>query len=104
MVKILRALKLAVEFIQRNPREAQQIVVDALKLEQEFIDWIWADFNFHLSLKQSLIMTMDREGHWAIEENIIGKDINMEKIPVYFNYIDDRALRAIDPELITVIK
>ncbi len=65
LTRVLRAVERAEQFIREHPADAQAILRARLKLDQKFIDWVWAGLNFRLGLDQSLITTMEGEARWA---------------------------------------
>ena len=68
LARLLRAVERAEQFIQARPAEAQAILREHLKLDQGFVDWVWAGLGFRLSLDQSLVNTMEGEARWAQRE------------------------------------
>ena len=68
LVRLLRAVERAEQFIQDRPGEAQAILREQLKLDQHFVDWVWAGLGFRMSLDQSLVSTMEGEVRWAQRE------------------------------------
>jgi ABC-type nitrate/sulfonate/bicarbonate transport system substrate-binding protein len=68
MVRLLRAIDRAEQFIQSHPAEAQAILREQLKLDQHFVDWVWSGLGFRLSLDQALLTTMEGEARWAQRE------------------------------------
>ena len=96
--KLLHALKQAITFIQNNPKEAQSILVSRLKLDDDFIGWIWKDFNFKLTLEQSLIITLENEARWATENNIV----KSKTIPNFLDFFDFYAMEKTEQSAITI--
>lgn len=96
---ILKALHQAITFIETDQKEAQSILVSRLKLDNNFINWIWDDFHFNLSLDQSLVITLENEAAWASENNII-KD---KKKTNFLTFFDFAAMKKISPDSITII-
>ena len=68
LVRLLRAVGRAEQFIQDEPAAAQAILREQLKLDQHFVDWVWAGLGFRMSLDQSLVSTMEGEVRWAQRE------------------------------------
>ena len=68
LVRLLRAVDRAEQFIQDKPAAAQAILREQLKLDQHFVDWVWAGLGFRMSLDQSLVSTMEGEARWAQRE------------------------------------
>jgi NitT/TauT family transport system substrate-binding protein len=68
LLRLLRAVERAEQFIQAHPAEAQAILRDKLGLDQHFVDWVWGGLGFRLSLDQALLTTMEGEVRWAQRE------------------------------------
>lgn len=68
LVKLLRALERANRFIRDQPQQAQAIMRARLKLDQDFVEWIWRDYKYELSLDQSLISVLESQARWARRE------------------------------------
>jgi ABC-type nitrate/sulfonate/bicarbonate transport system substrate-binding protein len=68
LVRLLRAVERAEQFIQSRPAQAQAILREQLGLDQHFVDWVWAGLAFRLSLDQALVSTMEGEVRWAQRE------------------------------------
>lgn len=99
LLRVLAALKDADDFIHNSSREAQQAIKQRLNVEQAFIDWCWSDFEFGLSLSQSLIHTLEAEARWAINNRLVdGVDI-----PNYLDYIAADSLKKIIPSAVTLV-
>ncbi len=88
--KLITALSLAIEYLNKNTIEAQQIIHQRLELDQFFIDWIWDDYLFALSLKSSLLSTLNSEANWAIKNKIVSS----EQKPEFLKYIDSKAFKS----------
>lgn len=66
VVKVLKALERAEKFISGNPGEAQATLRAALQLDQAFIDAVWRNHDYRLTLAQSLVSTMEGQTRWAV--------------------------------------
>ena len=90
---VLQGLEKAINFIASYPDEAQQILTRRLDIEQEFIDWIWPDYIFKLSLNRSLLMNLRSQATWSIERGLI--DSNRQ--PDFKRLTDSRPLKQVNP-------
>ena len=86
---ILEGLNKATHFIQAHPEDAQLILRRHLKLSQDFIDWVWVDYQFKLSLNTALIHSLDKQAQWAIEANLV----EQQEVPNYLHFISPEALK-----------
>lgn len=96
--KVLGALSRATALIRDDPAQAQQILRKRLGLDQAFIDWIWHDFNFGLTLDQSLLVTLETEARWAVEQGIARRQGRKN----FLSFVSVDALRALDPTLVNI--
>lgn len=100
LVKLLRALERAQQFINSQPQKAKVILLDRLKLDSTFIEWIWPDYNYRLSLDQSLLTTLEGEARWARQEGLVKGD----KTPNYLSYIYINPLNTVRPSAISIMR
>lgn len=100
LVKILRALDRAQQFINSQPQKAKGILLDRLKLDTAFIDWIWPRYNYRLSLDQSLLTTLEGEARWARQEGLVKGD----KTPNYLNFIYPGPLSRVRSTAVSIIR
>ncbi len=90
---ILNSLSEAIDYISAEPEQSREILKDKLNLGRDFIDWVWPDYLFILSLNKSLILTMKSQANWHIENGTFNEHPNLEFMP----YIDSSPLRAVNP-------
>ena len=100
LVKILRALDRAQQFISTQPQKAKAILLERLKLDSAFIDWIWPRYNYRLSLDQSLLTTLEGEARWARQEGLVKGD----KSPNYLNFIYVGPLSKVRQAAVEIIR
>jgi ABC-type nitrate/sulfonate/bicarbonate transport system substrate-binding protein len=100
LIKILRAIDRAERFIRAEPQKAQAILRQKLQLDQGFIDWVWPDLDYALSLDQSLLKTLESEARWALREG----HANGKKPADYLDYIDSEPLTKALPGAVTLVK
>ena len=93
MVRLLRAVERAEQFIQANPAEAKAILREQLKLDQHFVDWVWSGLGFRLSLDQALLTTMEGEARWAQREGHVAPGAR----PNVLTLIHAGPLKAVKP-------
>lgn len=90
---VLDALKVAINYISTNPKSSRQIVATRLNEDPKFIDWVWPDYIFKLSLNRSLLMSLKSQGIWMIDSELV----EAENIPDYKLFLDERALKTVNP-------
>jgi NitT/TauT family transport system substrate-binding protein len=98
--KVLAALVDAESFTQQNPEEAQQIIAARLNLDPIYLREVWPKYHFIVSLDQSLIVAMEDEARWELQNNLTTE----REIPNYRSNIYRDALDAVKPQAVTVIR
>ena len=96
LVRLLRAIERAEQFIQASPAQAQAILREQLKLDQRFVDWVWAGLGFRLSLDQALVSTMEGEARWAQREGHVAGGAR----PNVLTLIHAGPLKSVKPEAV----
>ncbi|MBI5485209.1 MAG: NrtA/SsuA/CpmA family ABC transporter substrate-binding protein [Deltaproteobacteria bacterium] len=97
--KVLRAIDRAVIFAKQNRNETIAILTRKLKVDQRFLEKEWDGYSPGLSLDQSLVLSMEDQARWAINNRLTDK----KDIPNYLKFIRQNTLRAVKPEAVTVI-
>lgn len=98
LVKFLKAIVKAENFIKQNPEEAQKIHADFSKTSLETIKLLWNIVDFDLSLSESLLTTLEGEAKWLIRKQIY----STTKIPDFMNYFYFDALEKVKPSGVQV--
>lgn len=98
--RYLQATLMAETFISQHPARARQIIAGQLGYTQAYIDYIWPRFTFSMSLDEGLLINMNDEARWAIENHVT----TAAAPPNYFNLIYFNGLQAVKPEGITIIR
>ena len=68
IVRVLRALERAQVLIREQPARAQAVMRRTLAVDQDFVDYIWPQLQYRLSLDQGLLKTLETEARWALRE------------------------------------
>jgi ABC-type nitrate/sulfonate/bicarbonate transport system substrate-binding protein len=98
--RYLRALIEAEDYIQMNNDAARGVVGSYLKFDDNYMQAVWSNITFDVSLDQDLLINMDDEARWAIENKITP----VQTAPDYLQFIYFNSLEAVKPEGITVIR
>ena len=98
--RIIKSLAKAEEFVKNNREESIDIVASRLKIERESINERWNNYRFRLSLSQPLLVTMEDQARWAIQNNLT----DATEVPNYLDYIYIDALLEVRPEAIGIIR
>lgn len=98
--RFLRALVQAEEFVEANNEAAQQMIMKRFDYESTYIQYIWLRQQFLLSLPQALIIAMEDEARWRIENDLTDKTV----VPNYLDFIYWDPLEIVRPSAITIIR
>ena len=98
-IRFLKSLALAEEYAILNPAEAKAIVQKQLNLDAAYMDTVWSQNQFSLSLDQSLVAAMEDEARWMIANNLTAE----KQVPDFLNYIYLDGLEAAKPDVVNII-
>ena len=96
--QFLKSILLAEEYNNAHPEEAMAIVQKRLNYTDKYMATVWPDYQFSLGLDQSLLIAMNDEGRWAINNNQTGK----RTMPNFRDYIYTKGLEQVKPESINI--
>jgi ABC-type nitrate/sulfonate/bicarbonate transport system substrate-binding protein len=99
IVKYLRSLIQAEEYTTEYPLEAQKIIAKKLHYENAYVKHMWENFIFTHGLDQALLLTMEDEARWVINNGLI----DQKTVPNYLNFIYFDGLETVKSEAITII-
>ena len=71
-----------------------------LNLSDAYIDTVWKQNQFSVSLDMSLVTTMEDEGRWMINNNLTTE----KTIPNYQNYIYTKGLEEVKPNAVNTVE
>lgn len=94
--RFLSALIKAEDFVAKNPDEAQAIMSTATKIDRNLIREVWNEFNYHVMLDQTLLLTLEDETRWAMNNKLT----DQAAMPDYLSFIHLDSLKAVKPEAI----
>ncbi len=98
--RLLKSLAQAEEYVIDNPAEAKVIIQKRLNLDAAYMETVWSQDQFSLSLDQSLILAMEDEARWMMSNNLTTE----KNIPNFLDYIYEDGLKAIKPEAVNIIR
>ena len=98
--RFLRALIRAEEFAKENEAETKKFVETKFNYESSYIDYIWQRHDFTVVLPQALIVGMEDQARWSIDNKLI----DATQTPNYLDYIYMDALEEIKPKSIGIIR
>lgn len=97
--RLVSALYEAEQYTKSNPDQAKNVIAKQINSERVFVDSLWSDYEFSVSLPQSLILSLEDGARWLIDT----KSTTQVKVPNYLNYIYFDALEKVKPEAVTII-
>jgi len=100
LIKVMRALVKAEDFIKDNPEQARRLLKTSLGLNEQLISQLWPIYSFKVSLNQSLLIILEDEAHWAINRNLVPAT----QIPNIAEYLYPDALSAARPAAVRLIR
>lgn len=100
IARFLKSLAQAEEYVNTHPAESKVIVQKRLNLDAKYMDTVWQQNQFSLSLDLSLILAMEDEARWMIKNNLT----TGRQVPNFLDYIHEDDLKAIKPESVNIIR
>lgn len=97
--RFLSALVTAEDFIKTHNQEAKDIVGQWLGYDSDYMNYIWSKHRFEVSLEQELLINMDDQAQWAINNKLT----SATKAPNYLKMIYFKGLESVRPDRVTII-
>ena len=98
--RLLTSLAQAEEYAHTHPAESRDIVRKRLDLDFGYMDTVWQQNQFSLTLDQSLVLAMEDEARWMITNN----GTNATTVPDFRHYIHTGALESVKPGSVNIIR
>jgi len=98
--RFLTSLAQAQDYLNSQPAETAAMVQKKLNYTDAYMAAIWSKNVFSLSLEQSLILAMEDEARWLINNNLT----NATSVPNFLNYVHVDGLETVKPNAVNVIK
>jgi NitT/TauT family transport system substrate-binding protein len=98
-VRFLDSLAEAEVYLNSHPAEAKAILQQRLDLDPGYMDTVWQQNQFALTLDQSLVLAMEDEARWMIANNLT----NATAVPDFRQYISTEGLEAVKPGSVNVV-
>lgn len=100
ITRFLHSLLQAEEFVQDHPTEAKAIVKKQMNFSDEYMETVWKQNQYSLSLDQSLIVAMEDEARWMIKNNLT----NENNVPDFLDYVYVEGLESLKPEAVNIVR
>ena len=98
--RFLQALVQAEAYMSQSAVEAQALIQQRFNYDQVYMQYIWAKHDFLVALPQEIIIAMEDEARWMIENNLT----DQTTVPNYLDFIYTAGLQAVNPEAVTIIR
>jgi ABC-type nitrate/sulfonate/bicarbonate transport system substrate-binding protein len=98
--RFLKALAQAEEYIASHRTESLNIVRERLNLDPGYMDTVWSQNQYALTLDQSLITAMEDETRWLIANNLTTE----RSVPDFLHNIYEDALKKVTPDAVRIIR
>jgi ABC-type nitrate/sulfonate/bicarbonate transport system substrate-binding protein len=97
--RFLSALLMAENFVIEKETESKRIAGRRLGFDIPYVDSIWKNNQFGVSLPQALILTMEDQARWMMSSGLTKKT----EIPDFLDLTHLEALKTLKPEAISII-
>ena len=98
--RFLKSLAQSETFIAEHPTQAKAILQQTYNYDSSYVNTVWPDYQFSLSLEESLIAAMEDEARWTISNNLT----TSSQVPNFLNFIYTNGLEAVEPDSVNIIK
>ncbi len=98
--RVVRALLEAEAFAKSQPVRARSIVAKTISMPEPTLRWIWPRLNLEVRLSQSLLIAMEDQARWAID-NHLTENVPM---PNFLRFIHLETMLAVKPSAVSVIR
>lgn len=95
----MRSLVQAEDYVRTHNQEAKAFVTQKLGYDPEYMNTIWPKFTFAISLNQDLLLTLENQARWSIEQKLTTQKIT----PNYLDVIDFDPLQTVRPSSVTIV-
>jgi ABC-type nitrate/sulfonate/bicarbonate transport system substrate-binding protein len=99
ITRFLKSLDDAAKYTVDHPTEAKAILKERMGVDDTYIAQFWSNSRYSLSLDQSLIIAMEDEGRWMINNNLTAE----KTMPDYTDYLYLKGLEEVKPEAVSII-
>lgn len=98
--RFLKSLAQAEAFITGHPTQAKEILRQTYNYDSTYVNTIWTEYQFSLTLNESLIAAMEDEARWTISNNLT----TATQVPNFLKYIYTYGLETVEPNSVNIIK
>lgn len=98
--RLMKSLLQAEEYLIRNGEQARDIVQKRLGYDDRYIRTIWPEHQFSLRLEQSLILAMEDQARWMIDNRLTTE----QNVPDFLDYMHADGLEEVKPKAVSIIR
>ena len=98
--RLLRSLTQAENYMVSHPDETRVSIQKRLQYDHVYINTVWPEHQFSVSLDKGLIAAMEDEARWMIKNNLTSE----KQVPDFLDYIYEDGLKAVKPEAVKIIR
>jgi ABC-type nitrate/sulfonate/bicarbonate transport system substrate-binding protein len=100
IVRFLRAVAKADDYIAEHPDEARSITAKAVGVDTTTIKAMWNDYRMSVMLDQSLLLSLEDEARWMRAS----ESTRQPGIPNFLEYVYTGGLRAVRPANVRIVE
>lgn len=100
LVRLLRAIARAEDFIREHPARSQAVLRERLGTDDDFVRWVWPGMVYRLSLDQTLVKTLESEARWALREG----HVSGRSAPNFLNLLHRGPLLQVRPAAVGIAR
>jgi len=97
--RLLASLVDAERYIDAHDKEARRYILDYFNYTSAYLDVVWPIQQFRVTLPQALLLAMEQEAGWLIEEDLTAATV----VPNYYGDIYQQGLLAVQPDAVTIL-
>jgi ABC-type nitrate/sulfonate/bicarbonate transport system substrate-binding protein len=98
--RLITSLLEAENYLIQNADQARGIVQKRLGYDERYFETIWPEHQFTVRLDQSLILAMEDQARWMIENNLTAE----KNVPDFLDYIYIQSLESVKPGSVNLIR
>jgi len=99
LVKLLRSLTQAADYMKQHPEEARDIISRCLQVSLSDFSADRFPVTYELFLDQALLLAMEDQARWMIEHKLTGR----KQVPDFLDYLDADILLKTDPKAVRLV-
>jgi len=97
--RYIRSLKQAETYLNEHNTEGRDTIGKILKYDSQYLQYFWPKFSFDLTLSQQLLISMEDEARWTIENKLTPET----HVPNYLSFISKDALQKAKPNGVKLV-